>query len=1393
MDAASRINTHSPDTLSKQQGVETPDVDLCASDANKLNLQPPYPNTKAIGKRTAFTTPPALGVLSIKSLEPPEITVNDQQFFDECQALLRRTVLKPLKGEGVRHIHGAIHSSRVAMWIPVLLSVRRSLGDPEAIAFSDDMLPWVMKAALLHDSGRKADASYDTKEEEAMSGEHCENHLLSIGCPATLARTLNKAICNKDGHFCANKTFIEKLIHDADCLEIMRVPDGSRFDIARLDVFRDLKSKGTIDDTLYKLADQVRTVIHQQHDMMKDVIIINSETGFKEKEQKSTGKANLDNTLKAPMEHSVNALQSQLLWLKENARELYCHYVRVAKEPPQTGLTPQRMGALEKLSGVDVPETFDARYRAPETGKEYLVRAVENAAIARKEILMAHISRQLGMNSPIVEMVQTSDKTQLCYECQPQFRLWEQDHHLNELIVSILGEENLKNSGLCDAISNTKRHKSSAQPENTAPLESAVTQLLNTDTSAITRLIEAYGPDTFLDCEHLKRTIHDRLAHLARLYPQCCHRQPMPVEQQAVNVAGARGYSLPVSFKDIEPGSFVISQGISEHGEPYTEIQTKLRPQATQKLARSLGLPELYTTVFQQIEGAEKLRGKYLSQASINVLNELADMCGEAINDINHKLSQYPSSAVEQIAKILSDAQTQCKRAACENLSSPVNFSLPKFNLSQINDQLTSWLAHQSDEAHSIHRRYKPVREKAAFSDKNIHLGRAREEGYLRKIRSDIAGIHSYHLRPGKEVPGALQSTEIIFFSNDLPSAFSMEGVLRLRTPGAGEGSTQALLDSLTILGIDTHRPNTDEVQEHYLNSLLESYRLDEEFKAELPGDLNIEQICERKATHLCNRLGCQSVPRWEEHHRTMAGRCIYYRPKPELIGTSAPEKQLKAMHKLGLTTENSGLSNIESVLHSGGALMPIVERLRLGIYQHSIPDAYLRGATDKVLVSVTSGSSDRKQIGLVFKPSLLRRTDMVYFPNDRYGDSRIASLRAGRLDPFTVPEELTGDNEALFTFISMEEVESIRAPQKEVDSLLRGLASDMQYWPDGRPLASIFHGVRDDAGKARQTIKPLTPEQQSIYEHLTGSDSLLPEMSRKIIKTLGTQQFATLLTNNPDLKNGKLESLADIFFSKKMGRIRDIDFRGINLAGVMFENTTFDKCNFSDMDLREVQCDQCEFEDCAFEDSRLKPQQIKGCTFSADGHFSPFEQHNHDLVIRICMDETSPVEGPAPSENAFQKLLNIDQVTVYAQEEYRPLTSLTYRDQIDDLCRKVIDEVKAPEMSDEILNRMLELAIRMRANQPEQQKLLKLIKTDRQIIQVLLDNNRDLLDACEDVPFNLKLDQVHFKKGTDFRSMDLSCCNLKGAHFKNSQFTQKQLKDQDLSDTVFFCCEIHI
>ena len=350
---------------------------------------------------------------------PPAPPVCNPAFLAESQALVHRFMHRPLPGQLLepgriaRLDHGAMHLCRAAMWIPVLLTLRRQLGDSDALKLSREELSAVMKAAMLHDSGREGEEA-DTPEWERASGEHCEDHLLAIGCPAQLAVACREGIINKDRQDRSRKTLIEKLIHDADCLEVMRVR-GS-FDMAELDLYQDYLGKDKdIDKLVYKLSSEVREVLGAQGDLMVDVKLVNQMQQWKEPPEQCPAKQVKDSdsySKKKQFEFAHNAMANQLANLKEGWPWLYGLYLQSAGEPaPVSELNPLEWEKKQGALGCSAGSHFNGLYQDPKTQKQYYVKEPDNPDSARNEVLMANLAKVLGLKVPEVELVRRDNRS----------------------------------------------------------------------------------------------------------------------------------------------------------------------------------------------------------------------------------------------------------------------------------------------------------------------------------------------------------------------------------------------------------------------------------------------------------------------------------------------------------------------------------------------------------------------------------------------------------------------------------------------------------------------------------------------------------------------------------------------------------------------------------------------------------------------------------------------------------------------------------------------------------------------------------------------------------------------------------------------------------------------
>ena len=174
-----------------------------------------------------------------------------------------------LKAGMVTH-HGAKHVARVAYYIPMLVELYKKSGDAEAASLTPEDITLLQFAALLHDAGRKGE-NVDLWERE--SAEICKQFFVENGLPEKKAEYYANIILNKDKPH-AEKTLLEKIMHDADSLDIIRVR-GS-FNIEYLDCFQDLAAK----EEIRNICIDVANLINDQSDLLNPCFLFEGDTPF---------------------------------------------------------------------------------------------------------------------------------------------------------------------------------------------------------------------------------------------------------------------------------------------------------------------------------------------------------------------------------------------------------------------------------------------------------------------------------------------------------------------------------------------------------------------------------------------------------------------------------------------------------------------------------------------------------------------------------------------------------------------------------------------------------------------------------------------------------------------------------------------------------------------------------------------------------------------------------------------------------------------------------------------------------------------------------------------------------------------------------------------------------
>ena len=183
-----------------------------------------------------------------------------------------------------RYHHGIQHVTRAGLYVPVLANLYRKHGDPEADKLTDEDIKLLQIAALYHDSARQNEGVDEWDHESAV---FLYSYLTSVlHVEKQKAKLLAEAVANKDpnkkGYFVIEesgpgitswrwqkehpaKNIYQKLIHDADCLDIIRARDN--FDATHLDFYKQFSEKNALAlEEMAHLVTEARSIIDIQGD-----------------------------------------------------------------------------------------------------------------------------------------------------------------------------------------------------------------------------------------------------------------------------------------------------------------------------------------------------------------------------------------------------------------------------------------------------------------------------------------------------------------------------------------------------------------------------------------------------------------------------------------------------------------------------------------------------------------------------------------------------------------------------------------------------------------------------------------------------------------------------------------------------------------------------------------------------------------------------------------------------------------------------------------------------------------------------------------------------------------------------------------------------------------------
>lgn len=188
-----------------------------------------------------------------------------------------------------RYFHGIAHVSRVAINVQVWANLYRKYNVKEAKKLTPEDIKLLQIAALFHDSAREDDGVDKWDHESALFLYYYFTRVL--GVDKTKAILIAEATANKDPHpegyfeiieqgpdnvtwrfnktTAKNKNIYQKIIHDADCLDVMRAKPY--FDARYLDFHKEVASTNTqAFEDMAQLITEARSVIAKQGDTYKN-------------------------------------------------------------------------------------------------------------------------------------------------------------------------------------------------------------------------------------------------------------------------------------------------------------------------------------------------------------------------------------------------------------------------------------------------------------------------------------------------------------------------------------------------------------------------------------------------------------------------------------------------------------------------------------------------------------------------------------------------------------------------------------------------------------------------------------------------------------------------------------------------------------------------------------------------------------------------------------------------------------------------------------------------------------------------------------------------------------------------------------------------------------------
>ncbi|WP_422139663.1 hypothetical protein [Endozoicomonas sp. ALC020] len=758
--------------------------------------------------------------------------------------------------------------------------------------------------------------------------------------------------------------------------------------------------------------------------------------------------------------------------------------------------------------------------------------------------------------------------------------------------------------------------------------------LRQVDWQALDRLIEHSG---FLpgDRSWLRQTIHDRIAWLTTRFPNSLEagERVSMAEYKAIEAAGIRGGWLPVKGRDICGGQIGISQLLDANGQPITRMTLKLSREAGNKLADNLALDRglhrlamrVKYTNFALNDSRYALEGSYRDWRSD--LASLANDCERVAGQLAKNKSRWQAkdhNTIDNTVTILQDIANKCRASSKADV--PYIAELPAIKTPLPVPVFPARVSSRIGEE------VEATVELAEFSHGFAKLT-GQSVSYLSPEQLKEARLATPPVRAVLLESTVCEGGNILFSPPNLPDALSYENQLTLTFGGHNKTVVEALFRELAELGIDGERPDTSDLEAIWLDALADYHGCLGNMNRAVAADINTPVNTSKKAflKRLLN-LSDEEL-KWDTHSRIRAGRWVQFLPGfPHGISAN-PARNFCLGHNLNFHAEEE--RNSEQFLLSlenEAALNSFERRSQIGMEPHDIGAMHtvtrMNCDTKYIFFRVMEGLEDKSRykpggaMSLRLTSETLGRMDAEIYRDEKHYGKEFSGLEA-----FTRNEKIitrsTYDYRSVIEHSSLQETrfsnpvslldELYKLEMSSLEGqrqLLGTLKKRFSHWPDGRPLEQLFR------------------ESWSIYYHeLISEGSEYHEGIKGLVKCCGKEQIQLLFQQNPQLLEGKLDSLDGLTLNSE-GRIERIDFSGCSMEGTRLKSTLFNKCKFNTELLNSAKVDYGFFSKCSFEGKRFSSLVLDKVRFYApagkDGLVLESTHHLSRIIYQSCINQNN-------------------------------------------------------------------------------------------------------------------------------------------------------------------------